>query len=110
MRHSLTFFPKAAFIFYFFFSIHLPTSHYLILYLFRAFFMSLLSFAVSVIGTPEGLLTNHGCQLLLFLCCAGVCVVLPAAAQLAGKYWALIPHHHLHQSLQQLIDFCCQIF
>lgn len=101
MRHSLTFLQKAAFILYFFFSVHLPTSHYLILY--GYFYFLIFIFNVSVIGTPEGLLTNHG--FLLFLCCAGVCVVLPAAAaQLAGKYWALIPHYHLHQSLQRLID------
>lgn len=64
-------------LFFIFFSVHLPTGHYLILYFclgfFFVFFMSLLSFAVSVIGTPEGLLTNHRCQSLLFLCCAGVC-------------------------------------
>lgn len=63
-------------------------------------------FDVFVIGTPEGLLTNHGCQLLLF-CVVLVCVVLPAA-QLAGKYQALIPHYLLRQSLQTLIDLCCQ--
>lgn len=75
MRHSLTFFfPKAAFIFYFFLcSFANQSLPYFVWLFFLFFFISSLYFAVSVIGTPEGLLTNHGCQLLLFLCCAGVC-------------------------------------
>lgn len=74
MRHSLTFFPKAAFIFYFFsLFICQPVITLFCMVIFFFIIISSISFAVSVIGTPEGLLTNHGCQLLLFLCCAGVC-------------------------------------
>lgn len=78
-QHSLNgSFWKLLLFFIFFLSVHLPTSHYLILYgyFFKRFLVSFLIvflFAVSVIGTPEGLLTAHRCQLLLFLCCASVC-------------------------------------
>jgi len=71
-----------------------------------------------VIGTPEGLLTNHRCHLLLFPCvcvcvcaCVCACVVLTAAAaQLAGIYWALIPHHlhHLHH-YQDLLTYAAKV-
>lgn len=71
VRHSLTFLQKLFFYFSFFFSLFICQP--VITFCHYFYFILSFSVAVSVIGTPEGLLTNHGCWSLLFLCCAGVC-------------------------------------
>lgn len=95
-------------LFFSIFSVHLPTSHYLIFYF--NFFPLHILFAVSVIGTPDGLLTDHGASVApVSLLCWYVWSFLLLLSWL-GKYWALIPHYHLHQSLRKPNDLCCQMF
>lgn len=121
MRHSLTFFPEAAFIFNFFFLCSFANQSlpfyffcmgiffiFIIIILFPHFSLLCLSLDLQKDSWP---ITGVSCSC---FCVVLVCVVLPAAvAQLAGKYRALIHHPHrchhhhhlhLHQSLQRLID------
>lgn len=78
MRHSLMFFflfcfQKLLLFFHFIFFLFLFICQPVITLFCMVTNSFFFSFAVSVIGTPEGLLTNHGCQSLLFLCRAGAC-------------------------------------
>lgn len=74
MRHSLTFLQKLLFLCFLFLFSFSSANQSLSYFVLLFYFISSFSFAVSVIGTPEGLLTNHGCRALLLLCCAGVCM------------------------------------
>lgn len=119
MPHSLNNITKAALVFIFYYYFFSSFAKQSLLYFIGLGFFILFPisfFAASVIGTPEGLLTSHRCQGVscLSVCvCVHVCVcvyILPAVAQLAGKYWALTPRYHFHHPLQRLTDLCCQTF
>lgn len=95
MRHSLTFLQKLLLLFFFFLCSFANQSLPYFVWVFYFYFILFYHFlSLSVIGTPEGLLTITGVGCSRF-CVVLVCVVLPAA-QLAGKYRALTPHYHLH--------------
>lgn len=112
MRHSLTFLQKLLLIWISFLCSFANQSLLFVVILFysQIFFFSLcLSLELQKDSWPI-MGVGRSC-----FCVVLVCVVLPAAAQLAGKYWALISHHHLYESLQRNthwhIDLlCCQIF
>lgn len=65
MRHSLTFLQKL--LLFFLCSFANQSLPYFVWLFYFFYFISSFSVDVSVIGTPEGLLTNHGCHLLLSL-------------------------------------------
>lgn len=112
MRHSLTFLQKLLLFFLFSLFICQPVITLfftVVFFFFLMIFFSFLIFFCCVCHRNSRRTLDQSRVSVAPVCVVLVCVVLPAA-QLAGKYRALIPHYHLHQSLQRFIDLCCQIF
>lgn len=118
MPHSLNNITKAALVFtfyYYFFSSFAKQSLLYFIglgFLFYFLFPSSLRLLLELQKDSWPVIGVKVSPVSLCVCaCMFVCVyILPAVAQLAGKYWALTPRYHFHHPLQRLTDLCCQTF